>query len=74
MGKDAICSFNLFLRSDFTFSHVVQNQNFESVPLDTLKIPNQNRSKEHICIFGGWGVGGRGMGCVGGCGRIIINS
>ena len=41
----AIFSLNLFQRSDYTFSHVVQNQNFEPVPSEHFK---QKRMRGHI--------------------------
>ena len=33
----AICSLNLFQRSDYTFSHVFRNENFEPVPSKHFK-------------------------------------
>ena len=33
----ATCSLNLFQRSDYTFSHVLRNQNFEPVPSKHFK-------------------------------------
>ena len=52
----AILSLNLYQRSDYTFSHVFRNQNFDSVPSLNIPIQNINRSKTLVLNRAWWAL------------------